>query len=421
MRIRLLTSLVALAAAVFVAGAASSATFTLAGKLTTKKGKTTNIPNVGITPCAPLTIMGFPGAMGTMTPAATTTLGPNERGGADLGCVPHAPGAEIVAGAGAAAAGGSFTLPPTALSRPTLGYAQVLGITTIPGVVQIATSNRVVFPPATIIQTPGGTQLSSCTGTGVTLMCANQAQKGLFRTGAWSTQTGRAGPAFTWCPPNPPPSTGGGPCGLIGQGGFNAIVKYNGTANGFGGTANWLTQAGPNPGSLAQAIGGGAIAIVPLGAGGSGQTGRGYADYGTNFLATAPIHLTYGVTTSYQGPVLGSQRVISMVGAVVGMLPPGTAFAWGFPFTTRTVLVRNTGARTTTFSAMGSDVVTSMGQRNISLVAGSVGLGRLTGIGDTPSNGFSRLWLPEPGASTQLIAGVIALLGIASWRSRRNR
>ena len=98
---------------------------------------------------------------------------------------------------------------------------------------------------------------------------------------------------------------------------------------------------------------------------------------------------------------------------------------WGFPLTTRTVLVRNTGTlqgnpHNSTFTAKGYDKLTAMGQRNISLVAGAIGVGLFPSpVGQVPRIDLVTAFMPEAGATLQLVAGVIGLLGIAAWRSRR--
>src|SRR5436309_12707142 len=95
----------------------------------------------------------------------------------------------------------------------------------------------------------------------------------------------------------------------------------------------------------------------------------------------------------------------------------------GFPFTTGTVLARNTGTvagnkRDTTLTAKGGDTVTPMGKRNISLVAG--GMARAV-IGPAVSNNpeIGQLYVPEPSRPAQLFAGVLGLLAIAASRRAR--
>jgi hypothetical protein len=88
------------------------------------------------------------------------------------------------------------------------------------------------------------------------------------------------------------------------------------------------------------------------------------------------------------------------------------------------VLARNTGKDVqnnpyvVTLTGMGGDSVTSMGARNISLVAGALAA---NDVFSAESPGLSQMFLPEPGAPAQRIAGVIVLLGIGVWRSRRAR
>ena len=123
-------------------------------------------------------------------------------------------------------------------------------------------------------------------------------------------------------------------------------------------------------------------------------------------------------------PVVGMQKLITMVTGynTMSMFPGQVNYNYGFPFTTRTVLARNTGTNlgnpaVTTISAMGFDQVTAMGQRNISLVAGGVAT---TSFGSQTPN-MAQMLLPEPGGALQLVAGVVGLLGVAVWRSRKVR
>jgi len=428
--LRSLLSLLAIAAFLLIGSVASAGTYTLAGKLIDIRGKGLRVPNVGNVSCAPLTYMVGPGVAGNATPPGPFPGNPvNFRAGVgDAQCVGAIPSATLSA-ANAGVVGGSFQLPFPAFSKPLPGYLQVVGITSVPQIVQFASSNLVTGPPATRKKTPGGTQATGCSGAGITLMCANHADFGRFRTGAWMTQTGRDAPVFTWCPPDPPAQhgTAGGACNLISQGGFGGIVKYNGATNAFGGTMSYVTTAGAEA-SLAQTIGAGAIAIAPLGGGAHTQpTGRGYADYHTDPIYAPMVFNSYMLDTVYQGPLLGYQRVITDLGVVGLPLGPGAAYNWGFPWTTRTVLVRNTGsvlgqARNTTFTAVGYDTVTAMGARNISLVAGAIQVGRVPGVGDVPLSSMGRMWLqlmPEPGGSSGLLAGALCLVGIAVWRARR--
>jgi hypothetical protein len=432
--IRSLRFLAAGAALCLVASSAGAVNYTFAGKFTSNRGKGAQVPLVGLTAgaaaindCGGLTFMSGPGVAGTMTPVPTMTVGANSRGGMDLGCMPLAAGKNVAStGKGV---GGQFTLPAGAFKN--VGPAttiNAIGIATVPGVLQFATDNSVTGPPAVRLETPMGTM-----NTG-----GNTAAFRVFKQGAWATQTGRAGPQFTWCPGTI--SGPGGPCTAIGQGAYPEIIKYNGTATSFGGTMSYLTHQ-INPGSLVQQNGALGV-VVPFGTPGQNgmaatlATGRGYADHHVDVLLAANVHLTH-MEATVNRPIVGPQKLVTMLGAVVGMGPAGIAHNWGFPLTTGTVLVRNTGTlqgnpHNTTFTAMGYDCVnakgtncsvpTGMNQRNLSLVAGALGVGVLPApVGNVPTIALVNTYLPEPGATLQVLAGVAGLLGIAAWRSRRVR
>ncbi len=436
--IRSLTSSIACAALVLVASSAGAANYTFAGKFTSNRAKPAQVPAVGNTTCGGLTFQSGPGVTGTMTPATRVPMGINTRNAMDALCMKHAPGVKLITtGKGK---GGAFTLPAKAFSAPAPATTiNALGIVTLASILQFATSNKVTGPPSPRFTSPMGTMLTGCAGAGATKMCANQAQFRAFKTGAWMTQTGRAAPKFTWCPPATVGGNGG-PCTKIGQGGYPMILKYNGTETSFGGTMSFVTYE-VGPGSLIQAAG--AVGnVVPFGEVGvmrppdSLATGRGYADNVVNVLLPVNVHATH-MEMTVPRPIVGPQKLVTMLGPLIGMLPAGVAHGWGFPLTTRTVLVRNTGTlvgqpHNTTFTAKGYDCVnakgkscsvpTGMGNRNISLVAGAIGLGILPEpIGTVESISLVTAWMPEPGSTLQLLAGVVGLLGIAAWRSRRIR
>src|SRR5262245_3423957 len=108
-----------------VGSASSAAVYGFTGKFTSNRGKIINIPVVGNTPCAPLTLMTGPGMGGTITPMthmiirgantqpqkAVTT---NFKGtGRDLQCVKQVAGKKLTtAGATAMGKGGAFVMPP---------------------------------------------------------------------------------------------------------------------------------------------------------------------------------------------------------------------------------------------------------------------------------------------------------------------
>jgi hypothetical protein len=240
-----------------------------------------------------------------------------------------------------------------------------------------------------------------------------------FQKNAHLVQPGRAqGAAFTYCWGNPG-------CVNIGGGTKPIIVKYSAAgANQFGGTMSWLFTTGIHVSNLAIGAGGGAVGFAVISGMGSKVTGRGYAAQATDLLASGPVWGAY-MTMQVTRPIVGQQKLITMVYGYVGpAFPAANNYNRGFPFTTGTVLARNTGTvagnkRNTTLTAKGGDTVTAMGKRNISLVAG--GMSRAI-IGPVINNtpGIAQLYIPEPSRAAQLLAGVAALLGIAVWRSRRD-
>ena len=445
--IRSLTSLVACGALFLMASSSGAAVWSLGGKFTSNRGKSAQVPLVGLTAnagsingCGGLKFMSGPGVAGTMTPAThPNAVGVNQRGLKDLGCMPQAFKAPMITTTGKGV-GASFLLPANAFKNPgPMTTINAIGVTTIPGVLQFATNNSVTGPPAARLEAPMGTQQTGCVGTGAAKVCANQAQFRKFKTGAWASQTGRGAPKFTWCPPATV-NGAGGPCTKIGQGGFPEIIKYNGTATAFGGTMSYVTHQ-IQPGSLIQANGALGI-VVPFGTVGQNgmaatlATGRGYADHHVDVLNMADVRASHMEKTVVR-PIVGPQKLVTMLGGHLAYAGTGVAHGWGFPLTTRTVLIRNTGTlggqpHNSTFTQKGYDcvsakgagcaVATGMGYRNISLVAGAIGVGVLPPpTGNVPTIALVSAWLPEPGATLQLLSGAIALLGIAVWRSRRVR
>lgn len=236
-----------------------------------------------------------------------------------------------------------------------------------------------------------------------------------FRASAWSTQSGRAGPDFTWCLGNPNCANIGGatPAPLI--------TKYTAGPNKFGGTMTLLmgVPPGQSAGSIAvvqPAFPPGAIAKVALAGGFSFPEGRGYA---VSSVASIPGGKLYAGYTLTSGGLLG------MVTGTILTIPPGTNQAFGFPWTTGTVLVRNTGntalgaPNLQTLTAMGSDARTAAGGTgNITLVAG--GLTNTSFHQAVPNLGIMRLtFLPEPGTLLQLASGVVGLAGLGLVRRSR--
>jgi hypothetical protein len=450
-----------------VASSANAAYYTFVGRLTTNRGRASNVPMAGTQNCGSLTILTAGFATHTMKVARGVNTQPGKGvaltnafnwktktgGGAfknlDQGCVKAV--LPLKTTGGGAGVGMGFSLPPKAFRLP---YPHVrhpafyMFKTDIPVVevknfapaVQLATSVSITAAPKVRVHY-GGTQGTKMGGTA---MAAAFRQ---FKAGAFATQTGRAGGAFNWCPP--PLSMLGSPgvtgCLGTGSGGFPALISYTGGGSAFGGTMSMVTHQVAGVGSMALFLGG-PFAFNNFGGGESLGTGRGYADYNHIKLSSGDIHKSGTIMTRYIGPVLKSQKVIGMVAATkVGMWPGGDVYDWGFPWTTMTVKIKAhnvANTRMTTFTAKGWDcagnkegpacsrvptrgAVATGVNRNISLVSGSIGIARLPApFGDAPIANMGNMQLlvmPEPGETLQMLAGVGALLAVAAWRSRRVR
>lgn len=377
------------------------------------------------------------------------------------GC-PSGMGAKIVATA--PGAGGAFTLPTNALTRPGLGYLVGFPLPANPTLVQAATSGTWKIPNATrggtgtqggmvdkigsltvggdriggTMRTKGGVTSDACTDLGGANQCANLAPFRKFLKSAWqggpamtfNGQTGRVGPDFTWCWGAPGCTTfngGGATQGLM--------VRYKAGPNRFGGTSNQLVNTGV-VGSLFLDLGFSVeVNLLDSGMGAIQVEGRGYADLITDNLTPAKTAFSMVmVAPVYQMALhtalqpIGSPKV-SLITAVTGPHPPVVFnfpqqnIKFGFPLTTGTVIARDTnppalGAPVVTLTAMGGDTVTAMGARNISLVTGTVS--RLSVLG-VRTAGVAHMFLPEPSRTGALLAGVAALFGVAAWRARRAR
>jgi hypothetical protein len=396
---------------VLLATSASAApkTYVFTGKLTASRGQLFDMPMVGDVRCsgvglANLTVMS--GRHGARIPPPYYQYPPRTMTAvaAPWGCAGHVAGKEITTtGAGV---GGAFVIPPNVFSKPLPSYVPVVGIRYATPIIQIATSFRVSGPAPTTMTPPGGLQA----------YLHPPAAFHAFKKGAWMTQTGRADAMFTWCWGNPD-------CVRLPQGTKPMIVKYTGGGNGFGGTMAYVVEAGPNVSSVAFGAAGGPVAFEPFKSTGSRPTGRGYGIYRKDVGAPGPIWAKYQAMDTSR-PRVAAGKVITMVTAFLGNNnPPGIAYHYGFPWTTMTVLARNTGTvagnpRTTTVTAKGGDTVTAMGQRNISLVAGGMTFAK-HGIGFSENQSeIARMYLPEPSRAAQQLAGACGLLAIAAARRR---
>jgi hypothetical protein len=392
---------------------AAPKSYVFTGKLTSNRGPLINVPMVGNADCAGvglsnLTVMSGPG--GSKIPAVTTPPVHSKVNPANgFGCVAHVPGKKITTtGAGV---GGAFVMPTKVFSRPFQSYVAAVHLPTAippPPFIQLATSFQITGPRAAPTTPLGGSMV----------MSFPHAAFRAFKKSAWMTQTGRQGSMFTWCFENPN-------CAKITEGDKAFIVKYAGGGNAFGGTMAYVITALPGVSSLAVGAGGGAVGFARLTVMGSQPTGRGYASFHSDIGPKGPLWAAYKAMTVTR-PKVGKQKLITMVTGFLGSnFDKAYAYNWGFPWTTMTVLARITGTwqgipRITTLTAKGGDTVTTMGKRNLSLVAGGV-VRAIVGpvVRRTPEIG--QMYLPEPSRTAQCLAGIAILIGIAASRARSAR
>jgi hypothetical protein len=408
--IRVSSALTAAAVLMLVSGAsAAPKQYIFTGKITSNRGTLINIPQVGNVSCggvglSKLQIMSGPNIAAIpqpVTPTMRTMTAPAD----NYGCAGAVAGKKITTtGAGV---GGQFVMPTKVFSRPFNTYVAAVHVPNATPIIQLATSFKITGPLKTPTTPLGGSMVMSFA----------PAAFHQFKKGAWMTQTGRAGQAFTFCWGNPA-------CAKVTQGTHPIIVKYKGTnANAFSGTMAYVITAPVGVSSLAVGAGGGAVGFARLSGMGSQPTGRGYASSLTDMLGKGPFWGAYKTMTVTR-PKVGKQKLITMVTGYFGQVfPAAYNYNFGFPWTTGSVLARNTGTvagnpHVTTLTAKGGDTVTAMGKRNISLVTGGIARAVIGPIISNTSE-VGQMYLPEPSRAAQLVAGAFALLGVAAWRARR--
>jgi len=416
------------------AGAAQN--YLMTGKFARSNGPVINIPLIGNNPgntpnCGRTTMNGamIPGMTPIVqgyrssitmtmvaTPPITMTMFANPQG--------------CISGAGkvtatAPGAGKAVKMPSMAFVKPFPGMTVAVHVPIQPNIPQLATSWRITAPPmgiGTLADPPNGTMNNGM----------NTAVFRYFHKSAWLTETGRAGPKFTWCFGNAACTKISQAMGVDKNGDPNLaypvhqlMVKYTPGPNRFGGTMSHVVSAGVNPSSLAITVGG-AIQFLSLAGIGEAVTGRGYADFLTDALMGGDAFAMFMVGPVYVPQLMSSQSLITTLMTMVPASGTQATVAvnkvFGFPFTTGTVLARNTGTDAqknplvVTLTGMGGDLVTAMGARNISLVAGG-----LAGI-DTLATEYpslDQIFLPEPAGSAPAIAGVLSLLAMGLSRAKR--
>src|SRR6266850_1871792 len=342
--IRSLSALVTAGALMLVAGTSMAApkSYVFTGKFTSNRGTLINIPVGGVTPCAGvglsnLRIMSGPGLNGLMLPPNPTPMTHPFSQFAngdkmDYKCVGVIPGKKLTTtGAGV---GAPFTIPDHVLTNPFPGMTTAVHVPNATPVIQLATSFKITGPNKV-----GSLIMSVTPSKSITTAMKWKNNWRKFQKNAFAVQPGRVqGAMFTYCWGNPA-------CVNVTQAtdGKKVIVKYTGGGNNFGGTMSYVITAGPNVSSLGIGAGGGAVGFALLPGMGSQVTGRGYAVRLTDLLGSGPVWGMYmlGYKTK---PRVGKQKLITTVSAYLGpAFPAGNNYNRGFPFTTMTVLARNTG------------------------------------------------------------------------------
>ena len=407
-----------LTAALLIAGTASAQTFIITGKAGSATGGFIDLPAVGGSACPSIT-QAF--RIGFVNPQ-TTTLGgtgmtPFNTASAVAfpgGCMANNPAVQHVTTTGMGGVGAGFTVPTGLISQPATMVNNV-PVPLVPNILQLATSFNFAGPQAVPFENQNQTMATG----------GNTAPFRQMRSNNFAAHTGRAGGTFTWCfgtlmtnLPNPA-------CTNIAQGQplSPGIIKNTAGPNQFGGTMGLVLTTGSNTSSLAliglPGFPAGAVGLQIIAGMGSRAAGRGYAAYDTDALQSGPVFAGYTLTMT------GAFGVIGMVTGPLGnLLPPGTNRNFGFPATTGQVIVRNTGtaqgmANVVTHTVAGFDSVTSMGIRNIQLVAGHLAKSNSQGNNATPN--FTAIRLPEPQQGFGLLAGAMGLAAIAMWRARKTR
>jgi hypothetical protein len=366
------TALLAIASVLLFGASATHAqrVYTLAGKFASNQGRAINFPLFGDVPCPTLQIGpgGGTGYYGSQKPAAPH------------GCVGGA-GRVTTTGKGVA---GAFALPVNAFGQAAPGTPHWLPVDYgNPTRRQYSTSNAFAGPPAARAGPPG----SMANG-------MNTAAFRAFRADAWSTQTGRVAPDFTWCPGDPT-------CAAATV--HDPIVIYRAGPHRFGGTMAMLMSAGAH---RSQSIIAGTakvgVVFAPIRATGSRPTGAGYA---VKRIDPATVGSVFAMYMTAMVPSKATGK-ITMGTTYVAPFPVGSFKNYGLPFTTGDVLIRGDSS---TITARGFDAVTAMGARNISLVAGGIAY---SGTAGAWSPRLGQMVLPEPG-SAALLAGAMMLVALA--------
>jgi hypothetical protein len=279
---------------------------------------------------------------------------------------------------------GAVPFPSGATINATgMGFRSVAGtgMLTLPA----SAINRAPVPLAFPIPNPTLVQLA----TDFLFKAPGTAMAGPAVLSAGGGLAGRLAPSFSFCPgasANPGctdhRSTGQG--AAAGQGTQHGIVKYTAGQHTWGGTMASFLMAGPLSAvtRLSGGTGLGPLTVqhdaIGTGMGTTGQVGRSYGFINTNVLPGGPIFVNAWITGGgliNQASCAPNCASVPGQGTAMGVGSSRTVMNTGFPFSTGTVYVKATDSppAPTTFTEVGSNMLSPSGRGNITLVAGGLG------------------------------------------------
>ena len=436
-----------------MSAAAQAINYSMSGEWIANRGPFIDIPiNGGLAPCTTSGNGTCPNAFSATAQGGTEPFATFVR--PSLGGIP---GSGTVPGTGAGGTGAAF-LMPVGRFHQNLGL-QSAAVPLNATVQQLDTGFDVIAPVASRVDTgrigcnvaAGITpNMTACTKSAATPGPAPDGFTRLFKRSAWVNQAGRVGKNFAVTKP---------------VGSIFGHVTYTGGPRGFGGTmADALSTVAPVgiPGAT-WAVGvipglPNAVARIPVSGMGTQHPGRGMSDADVNVRtgaagwcignpATAmgaatgcqvPLGINVACNQTAMGVVIlpaspANCELLTAVGQVQFPFPGSTTFNYGFPWTTGTVKVSETGSQmgqpaTQIMSGMGSDIVSTstvagdvIRVRTINLVAGGLSR-RLPALDVTEAiDGLKMTMtvnLPEVGSTAMLAGALTVIAGLAAIRRR---
>ena len=394
----------------------------------------------------------------------------------------------------------TFNIPPAIFEFNTAMVTDGAPVTVVPTVISLTTNFAAIAPASTgltamTFMSAGGATLTqvlnpqlsftasrlNLTPSGAvasvvtTMISGANANPRVLRAGAWTTQTGRPAPDFSFCRGGQtgfevagthfkvggvfncttPNVTNDPATGTFGKA-YNGLINYTAGPNQFGGTMMMLLDGGGNvvlfngqtaitpgaPGAGGTATTTPKVCFLPIGQAGAvgfrnQVTGAGFMFASSAFLESGPCYRglvqTPGQRIATLGPILPTGTNTAMFPTPgngtftvdFNVIPQSQNKNIGAPFTTGTVVVQNTGTnqgqpQTSTLSLAGS-LNTTMGVGNITLVSGALSHSVLRGQNSSYLT-YVRMvtFAPEPGASLMLGVALVGIGGAYLVMRRRS-